>query len=353
MLKTLLLWWKFNKTKLEASMRRIGLIILFFVVIVVIISMFLPSSFHLQREIIINADKDQVFRQVNDLKNWKNWSPWALKDELIYDRKDAFSNPSYGLGATFSWDSQVDDVGNGSMEIIISTANKYIENDLNFGVNQATGTWNFNEVEGGVEVVWGVDISFGFNPLSKFYGLFMEDQIAPDFELGLERLKSFSENLPKINSVITKKERMESDLWFLSIRDTINPREMNNVHGKIYAEINQYLSSLEIVNEEPPIVIYYSFFDTICDIEVGIPVQDTTLNGGDRIAMNKIASTNVVTATHYGAYDRLPETYFGINEWMRKNKVRVTGPSWEVYLIDPAIEPDPKKWKTAIYIPIE
>jgi effector-binding domain-containing protein/uncharacterized membrane protein len=334
-------------------MKRVGLIVLLFIIIVVIISMFLPSSFHTERKIVINADIDQVFRQVNDLENWKNWAPWALKDESIYNKKDAFSNPSYGLGATFDWDSQVDDVGSGSMEIVISTSNKYIENELDFGVNKATGTWNFNEVEEGIEVVWGIDVDFGFNPVSKFFGLFMEDQIAPNFELGLERLKSFSENLPKINSVVARKESMESDLWFLSIRDTLNPREMNNVHGKIYAEINQYLSSLEVVNEEPPIVIYHSWFDTICDIEVGIPVQDSSLVGDGRIKMNRITSTNVVTAVHYGSYDRLPETYFGINEWMRKNKTIVRGPNWEVYLIDPAMEPDPKKWKTAIYIPIE
>ena len=69
--------------------------------------------------------------------------------------------------------------------------------------------------------------------------------------------------------------------------------------------------------------------------------------------MNKIIQTNVVTAVHYGPYDRLPETYFGINEWMRKNKVVVTGPPWESYITDPAIEPNPEKWKTAVYFPIE
>ncbi|MBL4593916.1 MAG: SRPBCC family protein [Flavobacteriales bacterium] len=334
-------------------MKRIVLILSLFAIIVVIISIFLPSSFHMDRKIVINADKEQVFKQVNDLKNWKNWSSWALEDPSIYENIQAFSDISFGKGASFSWDSENDKIGKGSLKIIESTLNTSIKNETNFGFIESKGTWSFNDVENGVEVVWGMDVDFGFNPLSKFFGLFMEDKIAPDFELGLERLKSFAENLPKINSVIAKKERMKNDLWFLSIRDTLNPREMNNVHGKIYSEINQYLKNLEVVNQEAPIVIYYSWFDTICDIEVGIPVLDTTLIGNGRIKMNKIASTNVVTAIHYGAYDRLPETYFGINEWMRKNKVRVTGHNWEVYLIDPATEPSPEKWETAIYFPIE
>lgn len=334
-------------------LKRIALILLFFVVIIIITSLFLPSSFHIDRKIIVNADKEQIFKQVNDLKNWKNWSPWGLKDPVIFDVAQSFSSPSYGEGASFSWDSENDEVGSGSIEVVISTTNKYIENKLDIGIDQAIGAWNFNDVEGGVEVVWGIDIDFGVNPFSKFFGLFMEDQLAPDFELGLERLKTFSENLPKIKSVEVKKVKMKDDLWFLSIRDTINPREMNNVHGKIYAEISQYLNELDIANDESPIVIYYSWSDTLCDIEVGIPVQDSTIIGNNKIVMNKIKSTYVVTAVHYGAYDRMPETYFGINEWMRENKVRVTGSNWEVYLVDPATEPNPEKWETAIYFPIE
>ncbi|PCJ24341.1 MAG: hypothetical protein COA97_10085 [Flavobacteriales bacterium] len=335
------------------NLKRTSLILLLFIVIMIIVSLFLPSSFHMERAIVIDADKEQIFNQVNDLKNWKKWSPWALKDELIYNDEGSFSSPSYGLGATFFWDSEVDDVGSGNIEIIESTPNKSIKNKVIYEHIESIGKWNFEDVENGVEVVWSMDVEFGFNPISKFFGLFMEGEISPDFELGLKRLKASSENLPKIKSVQVSKEKMEHDLWFLSIRDTVNPMEMNNVHGRIYAKISQYLSGLGIVNNESPLVIYHSWSDTLCDIEVGIPVQDSTIVGNDGIKMNKIKSTYVVTAIHYGSYDRMPETYFGINEWMRINKVRVTGANWEVYLVDPATEPNPEKWKTAIYFPIE
>ncbi len=314
--------------------------------------MFLPSSFHMDRKIVINADKEQVFKQVNDLKNWKNWSPWALKDPAIYDMNQAFSNPSFGEGASFSWDSENDEVGKGTIEIVISTANEYIENDIDFGMGEITGTWNLNDVENGVEVVWGMDIDFGFNPFSKFYGLFMEDQVSPDYESGLERLKVFSENLPKIKKVVVKKEKLESDLWFLSIRDTVKQNEMNNVHGRFYAMINQYMDKNEIVSDASPMVIYHLWTD-IVDIETGIPITDSIVVNDTLIRLKKIPQCNVVTATHYGSYERLPETYFGINEWMRKNKVVVTGPPWESYVTDPATEPNPDRWETAIFFPIE
>ena len=334
-------------------LKRIILILILFLIITLLISLFLPSSFQLERKIIIDADKEQIFKQVNDLKNWKNWSPWALKDKSIYDDERAYSIPSSGKGATFEWDSDVDDVGSGKMEIIKSRPYKYIENKIDFGMAQSQGTWQFNDADDGIEVIWAMNINLGFNPVSKFYGLFMEDEIGPDFELGLKRLKSYAENLPKIHRVEVEKKKLEKDQWFLSIRDTVNQMEMNNIHGKSYAKINKYMDDHGIESTEVPLTIYHFWSDTLVDIEIGIPVNDSTITGNDEIKLNKIKSGYVVTATHYGPYERLPETYFGINEWMRKNKVVVTGPPWESYITDPATEPDPEKWKTAIFFPVE
>jgi effector-binding domain-containing protein/uncharacterized membrane protein len=334
-------------------LKRTVLVLLLFLLIIIIISLFLPSSLEVERKIIIDADKEQVFKQVNDLKNWKNWSSWVEKDPSIYNDDKLFSEVSNGVGATFSWSSEHDEVGSGKMEITQSNPNEYIENSVDFGMGEVIGKWSFKNVDVGVEVVWGIQIDFGFNPFAKFFGMFMEDKVTADYELGLQRLKSFAENLPKIHQVKVVKERMENDLWYLSIRDTIDQMEMNNVHGKAYAAINKYMDEQGVASSEPPLVIYHLYTEKIVDIELGVPVLDSTIVGKDKIKMNKIVITNVVSAVHYGSYDRLPETYFGINEWMRKNKVVVTGPPWESYITDPATEPNPEKWETAVYFPIE
>ena len=333
-------------------LKRSALILLFFLIIIVIVSLFLPSSFHLERSVVIDADKEQIFKQVNDLRNWKNWSPWELKDPSMYIGDGLFSNPSSGEGASFNWDSENDEIGKGRIEIIISTTNKYIENKLDFGAGEAVGTWNFNENENGVEVVWGMDVEFGFDPISKFFGLFLEGEVSPYYELGLERLKTFSEELPKINSV--KVERIAiNQQWYLSIRDSVSPIEMYNVHGKMYAEIGQFMTENDILVADVPLVVYHFWSDSIIDIEAGIPIKDSVGIKHEKIKLSFIRAGDVVKAIHYGPFDRLIETYDGINEWMRKNKVRVTGPPWESYLVDPATEPNPKKWETAIYFPIE
>jgi effector-binding domain-containing protein len=142
-------------------------------------------------------------------------------------------------------------------------------------------------------------------------------------------------------------------MFFLSIRDTVNPMEMNNLQGKFFTEINQYMQELDIVSDSLLLVVYHYWSKEKVDIEVGVPVKDVSRKGNKRIKLNKMERTNVVYATHYGPYERLPETYFGINEYIRKNKVVVTGVPWEIYVTDPTSEPNPENWETIIYFPIQ
>jgi effector-binding domain-containing protein len=345
-----------HQLKLEIKMsllKRLSLIVLFFLMITIIISLFLPSSFFLERKIIVNADQEQVFKQVNELSNWKNWSPWTVKDPSVYGLKQNFSGPLSGEGASFRWKSEVEGVGAGEIEITAAVKNDSITSTLDFGRGDVVAVWRFEEVASGVEVTWSLTADFGFNPFRKFLGLFMEGQITPDFELGLNRLKAFSEELPKIHRVEVKEKSLDSNLWFLSIRDTVQQMEMNNVHGKSFTAIRQYMNEFELESNAPLMVIYHFWSKDKIDIEVGLPVNDSTIMGNSRIKLNKIAKTNVVFATHHGAYERLPETYFGINEYMRKNEVVVTGPPWESYVTDPSSEPNPANWETIIYFPIK
>lgn len=277
-------------------LKRFAIFVLLCCIISSVISLFLPSVLELNRKMVIDADKASVQKQLK----------------------------------TFSYNK-------------IS----------NYTFSENGEGWEFNEVDDGLEVSSRVELSFGFNPVTKFSALFNRSKIEADLQRKFDSIKVVLEELPKIQVVNVERKMMDDHIWFLSIRDTINQMNMNNVHGRFYEEIKQFLNAEGQETTEPPIVIYHFWSDTLVDIEVGIAVNDSIVEGSNRISMSKINQSNVVTAVHFGSYDRLPETYFGINEWMRKNKVVVTGPPWEIYLTDPSTESDPKKWKTAIYFPIE
>ncbi len=333
-------------------LKRALYIFLLFLFLIAVASMFFPSKFSFERKTIIKGSVHQVFNQVNELKNWSNWSPWALKDSSIYENESAYSYPSSGENATFTWDSENEDLGSGKLKILKSEVNSLIETEAELDFSTLRHNWYFSEVSEGIEVKWVCEVELGFNPIMKFFGLFLEEEIGQNCELGLSRLKTYTENLPNIQGVEVGEELILSS-WFLSIRDSINPVDMNNIHGKLYERINTYLDSEKIEIAGSPLVIYHFWSDTLVDIEAGIPIGDSVLVSVDDIKLNKIEEGKVVTAVHYGDYSRIPETYFGINEWMRKNKVVVTGPPWEIYKTDPTKESNPEKWETAIFFPIK
>ena len=334
-------------------LKRVLLIILIVIICLVIFSFLLPSTVKVERKVNIEASSELIFKQINELKNWKNWTVWAEKDSSIYLNLSAYSKPSEGVGATFKWESENDEVGEGQLKIIKSQPFETIEAMLDFGSGDALSYWNFQQKEDLIEVTWGINLDLGFNPISKWFGLFMEDYLASDIEKGLEKLKKYSENLPRINSGIVTKQFIDKPQWFLSIRDTVDGSEIGLIHSKLFSEIGLFMEQNNIVDDLPPLVIYHFWSDTLVDVEAGLLLSDSTGLTNNRIKLNKISAGNVVTATHYGSYERIPETYFSINEWMRKNEVQVIGPPWEVYVIDPSIEQNQDKWVTEIYFPIK
>ena len=334
-------------------LKRLTIIMVILLVILFLVSLLMPSKFTMERSIVINAENETVFDLVNDLSNWAKWSPWAQTDPSIYN-EDAFSDSQIGEGAKFCWKSEIETVGEGCMEITNVDPYKAIEINVDFGMGPTLGTWKFLPSDKSVEVIWGFEMELGLNPISKFYGYFMEDYIAPDYEAGLKNLKNVAESQPKIKSVEVKEITIDEDQWFLSIKDSVNQYEMSKIHGILFSRIAYYMDSLGIEQKAPPISIYHFWSDSLIIIEAGVPLKDSVVVEDSQIKLNKIKAGDFITAIHYGPYDRMPETYFGINEWFRKNlDVTPRGVPWEAYITDPVIETNPEKWQTAIYFPVK
>ena len=58
----------------------------------------------------------------------------------------------------------------------------------------STGEFTLESVEGGTLVTWSDSGDMGMNPVNRYMGLMMDGMIGPDFELGLENLKTVVEN---------------------------------------------------------------------------------------------------------------------------------------------------------------
>ncbi len=102
------------------------------------------------------------------------------------------SEQATGVGAWSYWESKKE--GNGRMTITAQTPSMvtYRLEFPDFGT-QSTGSIELQPVADGLRVVWMDSGDFGMNPLNRWFGLFLERLIGPDFERGLANLKKLAE----------------------------------------------------------------------------------------------------------------------------------------------------------------
>ena len=146
-----------------------------------------PSTFHIARSATLPAAAPAVFAQINDFRNWQNWSPWEGIDSSI---KRIYEGPTSGTGATYSWagDRQI---GEGRLTIIESRPPEFIRIRLEFiKPFAATHTAEFLlKPEGdNTTVTWSMSGTNNF--VAKGFSLLMnmDKMIGGQFEKGLQKL---------------------------------------------------------------------------------------------------------------------------------------------------------------------
>ena len=157
-------------------------------VVLIIVSQFLPSTFHVERSAVIAAKAEAIHPWVGNLKKWPEWTAWTVAKDpsLVF----SYEGPEEGVGAISKWEGKK--MGQGQMKVVESDAAKGLKCDLSFdhGKYLSIGTIAYAATEGGTKVTWSMDGKVSRNPLDRFFSLLMDKMGGPDFEEGLRNLKA-------------------------------------------------------------------------------------------------------------------------------------------------------------------
>ncbi len=159
------------------------------VLLAVVVAFFFPRQYRIERTAVIKAPPAAVLAQVADLRAWKNWGVWYERDPGM---KMSFSEKTTGPGAWSAWESAKE--GNGKMTITTQTPTKLIY-DLDFpdfGM-KSVGSIELAADAAGTRVIWVDAGDLGMNPVNRWFGLFLDGMIGPDFEQGLSNIRKLVE----------------------------------------------------------------------------------------------------------------------------------------------------------------
>ncbi len=149
---------------------------------------FLEDKMQVSRSITIDRPAKMVFRVVNSMHRFNEWSPWVAYDlEAIY----TYEGPDKGVGSKMAWSGN-DKVGKGRQEIIESKPNEKIKTKLFFdgqGDDPSWITYQVTDKGDSSELSWTMDTDFKGKILGRYFGMMLDGMVGPEYEKGLSNLK--------------------------------------------------------------------------------------------------------------------------------------------------------------------
>jgi hypothetical protein len=162
-----------------------------FVLLLVLVAFFLPRQYRIERTAVIKARPEVVHAQIADLRAWKSWGAWQERDPGM---QITYSEKSIGVGAWSAWISKQE--GSGKMTITSQTPTK-VTYDLDFpdAGFKSVGSLELAADPAGAstKVTWVDSGDLGMNPMNRWFGLFLDKMMGPDFERGLSNIAKIVE----------------------------------------------------------------------------------------------------------------------------------------------------------------
>lgn len=319
-----------------------------------VIGAFLPYQVEVSRSISINAAPHKVYGILSDLKTYNDWMPWNQKDK---EMKMTWGPQTAGKGAWYSWDSQMKDVGQGKLTIVTAVPDSLVATSLEFGGfdRPALANWTIHPDGGNSRVTWTMQTELGRNPLARWFGLFLDKMIGPDFENGLGQLKTKIENgsLSPMEPKLTLEEQPQPAMLVLTIMDTAKVEaEIGPKLQKAYGEMGQLLKSANLSMQRAPMAWYYSTAEPYV-LEAAVVVDKTPKNTPGRIRFRQVAGGKALVAHYFGPYEESKIAYKQIQDWILSHKATAKGAPYEVYVDDPSTKKSMYDVQTDIVQPLE
>lgn len=169
-------------------------IILGIVGLLILLILFAPKAFAVERDIIIQKPKAEVFNYVRSLRDQQKWSAWAKKDP---NQVVTYTGTDGHAGATAHWVGNKE-VGEGVQEIKKVVEGERIDSQLRFikPFKSQSDCYFITEDAGdnNTKLRWG--FTGKMNPPMNVFMLFMnmDKTVGKDFEEGLGNLKAILEH---------------------------------------------------------------------------------------------------------------------------------------------------------------
>jgi Polyketide cyclase / dehydrase and lipid transport len=169
------------------------LVLAVIIAIILAIALVVKKDYKVERDVIINRNKTEVFNYIKSLKNQDNFSKWGSLDPAM---KKEYRGMDGTVGFVSSWEGNKK-VGKGEQEIVKIAEGERVDYRLHFikpfeGLADAYMTTAANS-DSQTKVTWAMSSSMKYPMNIMLLFMNMEKMIGDDFSTGLNNLKNILE----------------------------------------------------------------------------------------------------------------------------------------------------------------
>ncbi|MEM8983874.1 MAG: SRPBCC family protein [Pseudomonadota bacterium] len=314
----------------------------------------LPAESRVERTIVIDRPAATVFAQLNDFHQFNRWSPWydLAPDATTYE----FTGPRRGVGAVMRWESTDPSVGSGMQRITVSESPRHLETALEFdGFGENTAGFDLKTVADGTEVTWYLTQDNGYDPASRIIGSLLDRFVGPDYERGLSKLKTVTEQLPADDfaGLTVAEVEVAPTTWLLaSAAAEPTADAVSAALSQAFFAVVNAIQQAGLERTGPALRVERGFDGGRARFDAGIPVTG---------AVDGVTATDVrvveaysglaLRTVHTGSYDGLTAAHAQLAAYAAAHGYDGAGDAWEVYVSDPTEVPE-DQLITEVYRPV-
>ena len=314
------------------------------------------GTYDLQDSMVINAPPEVVFNKVNDYKSWETWDPWKKEDPTI---TYTYAEKTSGEGASFSWSGHK----NGSVTTTKVIPNKEIEQNLIVktpaGERNSIMYWNFDEVENGTKVTWGIkgEHTLVDKAYQSIKGSNYDSRVHKLNKAGLEGLAEEVAEDMKQYAINVDGVTQYGGGYYMYTTSVAKQDELDEKTKPMMNEVMGFVIKNKLNMAGKPFTIYNQIDDANNTVifSTGVPVREQVITPeGSPVVCGFMEPVSTVKTTLKGNYEHLTETYTKAKQYIEKNDLQIDPDRkmFEVYITDPEMVPNPANWVTEVYIPI-
>ncbi|MGE0595826.1 MAG: hypothetical protein AB7P07_05650, partial [Hyphomonadaceae bacterium] len=268
----------------------------------------------------------------------KEWSPYyALDPDADYSYSGA-----PGEGQRMRWVSDVRRVGEGTMSIVRSEENRFVETILEFRDRATLNTRiDLARAANGSRAVWSVSARCGegyVNIPCRYMNLILRRMIEQDLDSGLSRLKTLAEQLPNVDF-----EGMRPDIsdvpeqayvYTPVTTSTRNPAEVEQALNVGVAQVDSFMTQHALTRAGPQLRVTTEWdqAQNRMSFRVGYPYSGATPLTVVGVQIGQTPSGRAMHVTHEAPRNQMPMTYARVYAYLQAHRIpmREDGLPWEV-----------------------